>query len=262
MSKKKLVSLAVVAIMIAILSFSTLAWFNAQDKISNEFTVSDSMNDFDVDVWEIVENRNGVQETIGQGNKDENGYVYDNIAPGMTYTKTVYVENTSNNDLAGQYIKAEVTFTNYKALKTMGSDSNELYDCTGMLLGGSFCTSESESDPCKWWYDSNNVVISADESTATYTFYLKDVLADGDKVVLFEEVQLPITMDINDADALLNTTEKGFQIKVVAYAIQSANIKDPATGATKLDHVKYAFNTEWANRKNPAPTTETTPRVE
>ena len=252
MSKKKLVSLAVVAIMIAILSFSTLAWFNAQDKISNDFTVSDSMNDFDVDVWEIVENKNGVQETIGKGNKDENGYVYDNIAPGKTYTKTVYVENTSNNDLAGQYIKAEVTFTNYKALKTMGADSNALYDCTGMLLGGSFCT--SDSDTCAWWYDSNNVVISADESTATYTFYLKDVLENGESVALFERVQLPTTMDINDADELLKTADKGFQIKVVAYAIQSANIKNPNNGATTLDHVKYAFNTEWANRQNPAPT--------
>ena len=39
MSKKKLLSLAVVAIMIAILSFSSLAWFTDNDSATNDFQI-------------------------------------------------------------------------------------------------------------------------------------------------------------------------------------------------------------------------------
>ena len=40
MSKKKLFSLAVIVIMIAILSFSSLAWFTDADSAKNDFTVA------------------------------------------------------------------------------------------------------------------------------------------------------------------------------------------------------------------------------
>ena len=68
MSKKKLLSLAVVVIMIAILSFSTLAWFNDSDSVSNKFYVADSEDTspddiFSVDVYEEV-------DTDGDGTAD------------------------------------------------------------------------------------------------------------------------------------------------------------------------------------------------
>ena len=60
MSKKKLLSLAVVAIMIAILSFGTLAWFTDSDSVTNDFGVAGGGNNnpdeiFSIDVMEQVD---------------------------------------------------------------------------------------------------------------------------------------------------------------------------------------------------------------
>ena len=68
MSKKKVLSLALVVIMIAILSFSTLAWFNDTDSVKNEFHIatsddaSDADDIFSVDLWEKTPD--SVKETL------------------------------------------------------------------------------------------------------------------------------------------------------------------------------------------------------
>ena len=249
MSKKKLIALSLVVIMIAILSYNTLAWFQAQDKVTNEFYISSSLTSFDVDVWEEVDkDEDGTPEEIGKGTKDEtDGTKFEKVVPNKEYLKTVHVENTSGNVLAGQYIKVEVTFTNYSSLKEMGESGD--YDCTGMLMGGYF--SEDETDSTAWWYDSANNKANQTDNTMTYTFYLKDVLENEEDMVLFDSVKLPNTMDINDAYLL---GDDGFQIKVVAYAIQNANIADP-NGTTTLDHAIYAFSDQLVDNNIPAPTT-------
>ena len=243
MSKKKLVSLAIVVIMVAILSYSTLAWFQDQDKVTNTFTVDDSLTSFNVDVWEEVPDgtdTDDLPDKIGVGTKEDLGTTFEKIVPDEQYLKTVHVENTSGNVLAGQYIKVEVTFINYDALKKMGA-TDEDYDCTGMLLGDKFST--NPADTSDWWYDANATKISDDGETATYTFYLKEVLESDTEKVLFTHVQLPATMDFDDAKAL---GKDSFKIQVVAYAIQSTNIDKPnASGSeTSLDKAVYAF-TQW-----------------
>ena len=58
MNKKKVLSLSIVVIMIAILSFSSLAWFSDADEITNQFMIADSESDaddiFSVDIWEML----------------------------------------------------------------------------------------------------------------------------------------------------------------------------------------------------------------
>ena len=56
MNKKKVFILALAVCLIAILSMSTLAWFNAADDVTNKFMIADSDGDgtpdFSVSVWE------------------------------------------------------------------------------------------------------------------------------------------------------------------------------------------------------------------
>ena len=72
MSKKKLLSLSLVVIMVAILSFGTLAWFNDADSVTNEFYVADSdgdgMPDFTIDVKEQKVDENGNPVVDDEGN--------------------------------------------------------------------------------------------------------------------------------------------------------------------------------------------------
>ena len=49
MSKKKILSLSLVVIMIAILSFSSLAWFNDSDSVKNDFHIATSDDPSDPD---------------------------------------------------------------------------------------------------------------------------------------------------------------------------------------------------------------------
>ena len=108
MNKKKLLSLALVVIMIAVLSFGTLAWFNDSDSVKNEFHIatSDDPSDpddiFSVDLW----------EKTPDNEKEQVGHIYEKILPGSNLTKAVNVENTGAYD---QYIRVVVTLSDGKA---------------------------------------------------------------------------------------------------------------------------------------------------
>ena len=259
MTKKKVFVTALAICLIAVISVGTLAWFTAEDNVENKFEIMDSLTNFEIDVWEVVDpDGDGVGTTVGFEEEGNVYTLYEDVVPGGSYMKEVYVENNSNNELATQYVKVEVTFTNYAAIRAMTIDlsdpTQELYDCTNMLVDPNFSTDEQDSKA--WWYDADATRI--EDNKATYVFYLKTILADDDDAVcLFKGVEIPETMDINDAAYLYETN--GFQINVVAYAIQSANIKDPS-GSSDLDHARYAFGTPWSNSDS-QPGTEYYPPV-
>ena len=87
MSKKKLLSLALIVIMIAILSFSTLAWFNDSESVTNKFQIATSADPYDpdaifsVDLWE---------KTPGN-DKEQVGHTYEKILPGSAANTLTYV---------------------------------------------------------------------------------------------------------------------------------------------------------------------------
>ena len=240
MTKKKVVVVAAVICLIAIISMGTLAWFVDTDEVTNKFTVSDSLTSFEVDVWEQVpdNDNDGEPEVIGKGDTSENEYTYEDVLPGKPYDKIVYVQNTSDNKLADQYIKVEVTFTNYGILKKL--NATEDYNCTDMLKGGYFSDNANDTNTA-WWYD--GTVRENAGGSVTYTFYYKDVLKHVNdegyeySVPLFNQVVIPESMDINDADELYRAG--GFEINVVAYAIQTANITNSEMSA--LDNAVSAF---------------------
>ena len=110
MNKKKLLSLALAVIMIAILSFGTLAWFSASNTATNKFMVAGSEDAdpddiFSVDVWEDMD---------GDGVKDETWQdlctvrVIDTVIPGIRNALHTKFRRAKNTPRGRGAIRAQV----------------------------------------------------------------------------------------------------------------------------------------------------------
>lgn len=203
MNKKKLLSLSVVIIMIAILSFSSLAWFSDADEITNEFMIADSESEpdeiFSVDVWEDV-------DEDGEPDVDQDGHTYENILPGGRYYKQPYVENTGAYD---QFIRVKVTVNNADAwIAALGNG----YDLGTMFEG------HDES----LWTRYEPGVYNGAENTYTMTFYLNKILEPDAKEILFTHVVIPGELTQND----MAFVGGSFTLNIVAEAVQTENLGD------------------------------------
>lgn len=235
MSKKKLLSLALVMIMIAILSFSTLAWFNDKDEVTNKFMVatsgdpSDPDDIFSVDVWEEVDTDGDGNPDAGKPGEDVDGggAEFKNILPGAKYVKKPVVENTGAYD---QYIRVVVTVSDGKAwLDTFGSR----YDLTNIFEG---------HDETVWTRASGEYIAADDE--LVYVYYLNKALKPTETATLFTHVKLPTSLTQQQM-AKLNG---GFELNIRADAIQTENLGD---GVDTAAEAFVAAN--WGNYVNTAP---------
>lgn len=203
MNKKKLLSLSIVVIMLAILSFSSLAWFSDADEVTNEFLIADSESEpdkiFSVDVWEDVDDD-------GDPDKDQDGNTYEDILPGGRYYKQPYVENTGAYD---QFIRVKVTVTNADAwIAALGNG----YDLGTMFEG---------HDEALWTrYEAG--VYDGNENTYTMTFYLNKILEPDATEYLFTHVVIPGQLTQNDMAFIGGA----FELKIVAEAVQTENLGD------------------------------------
>lgn len=213
MSKKKLFSLALVVIMIAILSFGTLAWFSDSDSVKNDFMIADSDDDtadeiFSVDVW----------ENTPDGDKDQDGHEYKDVLPGDVLKKEVKVENTGYYD---QYIRVTVTVSDAAAWMAALNTNGAIPDL-GQIVDG--------LDMADTWYsvDAAKVV----DDNIIYTLYYRNILLgdiqnanddvsfNADVVTLFTAVKVPASMTVAQAEAFQNN----FNITVKAEAVQTENL--------------------------------------
>ena len=209
LTKKKVFVIALAVCLIAILSFSTLAWFNSTDEVTNEFFVADSDDDtpdeiFSVDVWEP--NDENDDDVITDNEKDHNGQEFPDIVPGGTYKKEPTIENTGYYD---QWVRVIVTVTNANAwTEILGED----YDLADIFVG---------HDASKWVrYDAPTKY--ADK--LIYVYYYNEVLegnggvdGTGETAVLFNAVKFP--EDLTQTD--LAKLKGGFNLTVKADALQS-----------------------------------------
>lgn len=221
MKKKKLLFVSLVVIMIAILSFGTLAWFNDSDSVTNQFHVatSDDPSDpddiFSVDIW----------ENTPEGDKDQDGHSYEKILPGSNLKKEVCVENTGAYD---QYVRVVVTLSDGQAwLEVLGA---------GYELGTIF-TGHDES----LWTRSVGTIIG-DE--IIYVYYLNEKLAPEATAELFTNVVIPTHLTQEDMAKLGG----GFEMSIRADAIQTENLGEG------VDTAAEAFAAaNWGNYVNTEP---------
>lgn len=213
-NKKKIFTLALAVCMIAILSFSTLAWFNDKDMVTNKFHVATSSDDpddiFSIDVMERIDvDGDGVVDaTVDVEDDDVNTVAdYEDIYPSAELVKEPIVVNRGAYD---QYVRVNVTI-------------DKEWDT---LIGGDLTATLKGYDATVWTEDTNKVEANG---KVTYTYYLNRVLVAGDaantgRETLFTHVIIPETLDQDDF-ATLNNGQ--FAMEIVAEAVQADN-----TGAT------------------------------
>ena len=226
MSKKKLLSLALVIIMIATLSFGTLAWFTDSDEVTNDFLVAGSEDQnpddiFSVDVWE---------DTDGDGEEDTTtGHTYENILPGDMLLKRPQAKNTGSY---AQWVRFKVTIDNASDwVAVMQKYGYELHDLLYMKDG---VTKLTEAD--NWTFVPEQTTVADDK--VTYVFYYNEILEPGKTAVLFGNVKIPF--ELNQYDMALFAEGK-FQMVVTGEAIQAEHTGDNAVEAFALVETTQAI---------------------
>jgi len=219
MNKKKVLITALAICLVAILSMGSLAWFSAQDSVTNNFYVADSTDNtpediFSVDVYEKY-------DSDGNGTPEEyqNGISYKDILPGDELDKNAIVKNTGHYD---QYIRVIITISDKAVWKSIvestGADF-DTYDIKQHFIG---------FDASKW-----DLVHSTMDNTGEniqYVLYYNDKLEAGDSFSIFTGVEIPEAMTQEHASHFDDDGIWGFTIDVKAQAVQTENV-----GATAYD---------------------------
>ncbi len=204
-TKLKVLVITLAVCLLAMGSLGTLAWFTASDEVTNNFLIADSEDDadeiFSINVWEKDDEGNVY---------DDEGITYPDIQPDDDLYKEVNIENTGYYD---QYVRATVTIT--------GADV--WYDVFDEVFFGleNFATDLSTD------FTVDRIEFNADENTIAYTLYYNNILASGDVVNLFTNININEQLDRFQAAALSGE----FDIKVFAEAVQTANVPGPAKEA-------------------------------
>ena len=225
MNKKKLLAISLVVSMIAILSFSTLAWFTADDSATNDFTVNGGGQTadeiFSVDVKEIVD---GEDQPV-----DEE--TFENVLPGANYKKEAYVTNTGSND---QYIRVTLTVSDWALIK----------DIVAINMDDAFAAN--------WHIDSTDVSVDAEgnliadsdasvdaDGNLVVVMYLDKILAANESVDIMDYVSISTAADQDDFAA--EGFADGFIIDIKADAVQAENLL-ATYGDVEWQNARESFN--------------------
>ena len=207
MNKKKLLSLALVVIMIATISFSSLAWFTDKDAAENKFTIGgagaeDPDQIFSVDVKENVD-----------GEKDPvDDMDFENILPGDKFKKEAFITNTGSYD---QYIRVVMTVTDWALIENLVTiNMDDAFNTNWYISPGN---AGVRNDIIVDY--ANTVLVDGD---LIVTMYLNKKLAPGETVNIMDYVE--ISTEATQEDFANAAFIDGFQIIFDADAAQTENI--------------------------------------
>lgn len=226
MNKRKILTLALSLCMIAILAVGgTLAYFTADDKITNVFTAGSV--ELKLDEAKVEQKLNGNYDKLGSGERTEVDQKYD-LHPGIKVDKdpTIYV--TTEGELKA-YVAAKITVSGADLDGVnMIADASSYIDIHQLIKGGEAGKASARID--NWQglnlvYESESAIVYQDASSAAnagkdewfiYVFFKAPVEGSGNKLVLFETLEIPATYD-NDQMAKLD----GLNIDIKAFATQT-----------------------------------------
>lgn len=225
MNMKKVLAVSLVAIMIAILSFNTLAWFVDEDNATNDFTVNGAGQDDPDKIFsvEVKENVDGEDEPVDE-------MTFEDVLPGADYKKEAFVTNTGSND---QYIRVTLTVSDWDLVK----------DIISINMDDAFASN--------WVIDTANVSIDADGNLSAsgaavdtngnlvVIIYLDKILTPAEKVDLMDYVS--ISEQATQDDFAAAGFADGFIIDVHADAVQTQNILD-TYGPSEWENARDSFN--------------------
>ena len=208
-TKKKVLLASLAVCLLALLSARTLAWFTDSKEVVNEFNIATSEDTekddiFSVDVW----------ENTPEGEKDQDGYVYEDILPGDVLKKEANVENTGYYD---QYIRVTVTVSDAAAWQS-ALNTTKVPKLEDIVNGW--------DRNANIWVDNSSEIV---DDKIVYTMYYNGILQgdmesiyDNHKsvVTVFTEVKIPQSLTVEQAAAFKNN----FAISVKADAVQTENL--------------------------------------
>ena len=208
-TKKKVLLASLAVCLLALLSARTLAWFTDSKEVVNEFNIATSEDTekddiFSVDVW----------ENTPEGEKDQDGYVYEDILPGDVLKKEANVENTGYYD---QYIRVTVTVSDAAAWQS-ALNTTKVPKLEDIVNGW--------DRNANIWVDNSSEIV---DDKIVYTMYYNGILQgdmesiyDNHKsvVTVFTEVKIPQSLTVEQAVAFKNN----FAISVKADAVQTENL--------------------------------------
>lgn len=226
MSKRKILIVALSVCLIAILSLGTLAWFTAEDSVTNNFYVGDTDTKadevFGIDLWENRDtNGDGDYNEEGDAERAE-GLTYETILPGEVLSKEPHLENTG---IHSQYVRAIVTVTEADILKvamTPKDSEVSVWEDVKLFLPG---TSDKWELAHKYY---------TNKDTFVFVYYYNEVLEAGAITEqLFDAVVIPTGLTKEQAAEMDN-----FSINILGQAIQSKHLAD-------VTSAKEAFAKYW-----------------
>ena len=229
MSKKKILTVAIALVLVAVIGVGTLAFFNDTKTVSNLFytTTQPGPNPpgpnpptpssvFSIKLEETEFDEDGA----ATGNMTTTGNTYYKALPGSTFTKDPTVYNTGSLD---QWVRVRVTITKTDAWAAAGiADPSVILNLNA-----------------NWTINTSETVTDASAKTVTYYIYYANKLEPGVRdtdgnyttepvgVTPFSTVTIPSS--ISDLDAFIALD--GFNVNVVADAVQADNNGSSATAA-------------------------------
>lgn len=205
-TKKKVFVVALAICLVAIISMGTLAWFNANDSITNTFKVATDENDTDPTFTVKV------TETDLDGNETEDGVTYYDVVPGDTIAKDPKITNTGDYT---QWIRVAVTMTkaNY------WSDFGGSLKFTDIFTGSTYGLASNVVNATEKWLLVDNTVEPDANGNATWYLYLNREFVKGSDEILFTEVHIGEDFTLEEILSLGGE----FSIDVKAEAVQRDN---------------------------------------
>ena len=229
-SKRKVLVISLVISIIAILSMGTLAWFQDQDSVTNDFMFADSNEDpddiFSIDIYEEYdEDGDGTDERYDDGIE----YTGEDVIPGATLQKEAFVENTGKYD---QYVRVAATISDIDVwFDVFGIDPTQLGN-TGVDLADYFVVANDFND--KWYrYGSS---YNAQDNSYTFVYYYNGILAPDETVPFIEAFKIPGELTLDHVAAM----DGSFSIDLKAQAIQADHILDTLS-ANEYENAIAAF---------------------
>jgi len=221
LNKKKVLVVSLAVCLVAILSFGTLAWFNASDEVTNTFKVTNSNDpnqkpDFSVEVLETQPD---------SGTPSSDGVTYEGVLPGDEISKDPTVKNTGDYD---QWIRVAVTLDKAQGWAAAGGTLNFKELFKGSTYGS---VAQAATATEKWLLVSDTATVANDK--ATWYLYLNRVLPSNGDEKVFTKVNIPTVFTQQDM-AFINNE---FSISIKAEALQAKNTGDNAVSA--FDHVNW-----------------------
>lgn len=198
LTKKKVFVVAVALCLVAIISMGTLAWFSDSDSVTNDFLIADSEHDSADEIFSI-----DVYETTPDGTGEQIGYEYEDILPGDTLTKDVFVKNTGYYD---QYVRVIITLSDAEAWDDVAF--NDFADVFVNL------------DAIAWEDVSVEKIGAPGQEKYVFVLYYPEIMEENDVINVFDAIKIPESLDREEAEAFGNA----FSVTVKAQAVQTKNV--------------------------------------